>query len=536
VTRGEGAAPGTGARLDALGRVVELASGRLEAEALAPAQEVLERAAARYALSAEHTLVALAGGTGVGKSSLFNTLVGIGLSPVAVRRPTTSEPLACVWEAELIDEARPLLDRLGVDPRKQLCRESPLDLGPRRPGAPEPARDPLAGLVLVDLPDHDSVALQHQLSVDRAVEFADLLIWVTDPQKYADASWHEDYLKPLASHADVTLILLNQVDKLPPGALPECLADLRRLVDADGLADAPIWPVSARTGEGLDQLRGRLAELVAGRRAAADRLGADVDKVAAVLAPMIGAGTEEQQVPDADRERALAGLRAAAGVSSLADAVAARAAARALPRVSTPLRAIARLWRSESHTSLLSAGPDTPTAVPVDRGGLDQVLGQFANAVTQKLPDAWARALRARITGSRRDVAEQLDLALSQCELDAVGGASDGTGPARAGHALLLVVSAAGVVAGLGSVLALLPAIAGPLGAAGFVLGLLGSLLLDVRARATARARAIRSGQVAAGSLAVELSAVAQDCLFAPATAELERHRSAREAFAVVYA
>lgn len=539
MTRGEEPAPGTGARLDALGRVVELAAGRLDKAVLAPAHEVLERAAARYALSAEHTLVVLGGATGVGKSSLFNALVGIGLSPVAVRRPTTAEPLACVWEEQRLDEARPLLDRLGVDPRKQLCRQSPLDLGVRRPGAPEPARDPLAGLVLVDLPDHDSAATQHRVGVDRAVELADLLIWVTDPQKYADASWHDEYLKPLSAHGRVTLILLNQVDKLPPGTMPDCLADLRRLVDADGLENAPILPVSARTGEGLDALREHLAELVAGRRAAADRLGADVDRVAAELAPLIGPGgltEQDAQVPDAERERALAGLRAAAGVSSLADAVAARAAARALPLVSTPLRGLARIWRRDRHQldGLTSPGPAAPAAVPVDRGGLDQVLGQFAAAITSKLPQEWGRALRTKITGSRREVAEQLDLALSQCELAAVDSAADGTGGARAGHVLLLLLAAAGLVGGLAGVAGMLPRYAAAAGAGALVVGVLGSLLLDVRARAKARARAIRAGRVAAGSLSVELAAVAQDCLFAPATAELDRHRRASEEFAVV--
>ena len=526
--------PGTGARLDALGRVVELSEGRLDEAALAPARELLRRAAGRYALSAEHTLVVLGGATGVGKSSLFNRLVGIDLSPVAVRRPTTAEPLACVWEEARIDEARPLLERLGVDPRRQLCRQSPLDLVPRRRAAAAADRDPLAGLILVDLPDHDSARTEHRGSVDRAVELADLLIWVTDPQKYADASWHEDYLKPLSSHAGVSLILLNQVDKLPPGTLPECLADLRRLLDADGLADAVVRPVSARTGEGLDGLRGQLAELVAGRQAAADRLGADVDKVAAGLGVLIGAGPVDEQVSDAERERALAGLRAAAGVSSLADAVAARAAGRALPLVSTPLRALGRLGRRETPGGVRPAGPDAPAAVPVDRGSLDQVLNQFANAVTQKLPEQWARALRTRITGSRREVAEALDLALGQCELAAVDGASEKTRGARAGHLLLLLLAVGGLVCAAAALVRLLPAGVAAAGGAGLLLGVLGSVLLDVRSRAAARARAVRSGQVAAGSLSVELAAVAQDRLFAPAAAELDRQRAAREAFAVV--
>lgn len=534
-TPGEGPAPGTGARLDALGRVVELAEGRLDDAALAPAREVLQRAAGRYALSAEHTLVVLGGSTGVGKSSLFNRLVGIDLSPVAVRRPTTSDPLACVWEQARIEEARPLLDRLGVDPRRQLCRESPLDLAPRRAGAGEPDRDPLAGLILVDLPDHDSARTAHRESVNRAVQFADLLIWVTDPQKYADASWHDDYLKPLSSHAGVSLILLNQVDRLPPGSLPEVLADLRRLVDGDGLANAPIRPVSARSGHGLEELRSRLAEVVAGRQAATERLGADVDKIAADLALLVGSSTADRQISDAERERALAGLREAAGVSSLADAVAARAAARALPSVSTPLRALGRLWRHERRSAAARpAGPEAPAAVPVDRGGLDQVLGQFAGAVTQTLPEQWARALRSRITGSRREVAEALDLALSQCELAAVDGASGRGGGARAGHVLLLLLATAGIVGGIGSLLGLLAAPLAALGALALVLGVAGSILLDVRARAAARSRAARSGQVAAGSLSVELAAVAQDRLFSPAAAELDRQRRAREAFAVV--
>src|SRR6185312_12156619 len=264
------------------------------------------------------------------------------------------------------------------------------------------------------------------------------------------ASWHDDYLKPMSSHGGVTLVLLNQIDKLPAGAGPECLADLRRLLDLDGMRDVEVLPVSARTGDGLPVLRARLADVVTGRRAAADRLGADVDRIAVDLGPLLGApavaGTAPRatdtgsillgpepvdQVSDSERERALAGLRAAAGVASLADAVAARAVARTLSAVSTPLRGLGRIWRGGQTGGLPVIGPDAPAAVPVDRGGLDHVLGQFAGAATQRLPEEWGRAVRTRITGSRREVAEQLDLALGQCELSAVDGASAGTGAAR---------------------------------------------------------------------------------------------------------
>ena len=42
------------------------------------------------------------------------------------------------------------------------------------------------GVVLLDLPDHDSVNADNRAIVDRVVPMADLLVWVMDPQKYAD--------------------------------------------------------------------------------------------------------------------------------------------------------------------------------------------------------------------------------------------------------------------------------------------------------------------------------------------------------------
>ena len=60
----------------------------------------------------------------------------------------------------------------------------------------------MEGVVLLDLPDHDSTEVSHHLEVDRIVKLADLLVWVLDPQKYADAAVHDRYLAPLASHAE----------------------------------------------------------------------------------------------------------------------------------------------------------------------------------------------------------------------------------------------------------------------------------------------------------------------------------------------
>ena len=67
-------------------------------------------------------------------------------------------------------------------------RDSLLDLGKEDSA--------LQGVVLLDLPDHDSTEVSHHLEVDRLIELADLMVWVLDPQKYADAAIHDRYLAP----------------------------------------------------------------------------------------------------------------------------------------------------------------------------------------------------------------------------------------------------------------------------------------------------------------------------------------------------
>jgi GTPase Era involved in 16S rRNA processing len=545
---------GVGARLDALSRVVTEAEGRVPEPPLEQAREVLRRAADRFGMSAEHTLVVFAGATGVGKSSLFNALVGIGLSPVAVRRPTTASALACVWEADRLAEARPLLDRLGVEERRQLTRDSALDRSA--------VRDPLAGLILVDLPDHDSAVREHRAQVDHAVALADVLIWVTDPQKYADASWHDRYLKALAHHADVMLIVLNQIDRLPAESVDECAADLARLVEADGLTRVSILPVSVRSGQGLPELRRELAERVSGRRAAAERLSADVDRAAERLAPLLLGGQEDEAaaeepsgpetvVPDADRpgfavtedtrEETLTGLRAAAGVASLADAVGLRIAARSRAAVGTPLRELLLRRRGAAAPAPAAAGArqlrelirlateglsDAPAPVPVDRAALETVLGRLADATTAALPAHWARTAREQIMTTRHDLADRIDSALASCELDAAT-------PVRrlaiqAVHYLFLAGGAAGIV------LALMGTVPWWAGLALVAAGLLGTVVTGAVAGAAARRTARSVGQVAVGQLSVELSAVAQDILFEPITQELTRYNSALDDFAKV--
>ena len=228
----------------------------------------MARVGERTSIAGGHTVVALAGATGSGKSSLFNDLVGADVAAVGARRPTTSTPTAAVWGAEPASE---LLDWLAVGARHHLgAREEPEGLS-------------LDGLVLLDLPDFDSRLLEHRVEADRVLGLVDVFVWVTDPQKYADARLHHDYLAALTGHDVVTVVVLNQADRLTPDGLAACRADLQRLLQADGLDAGEVLVTSARDGSGVVDLQHRISVVVAGRAAAVHRLEGDLRSVAGQL-------------------------------------------------------------------------------------------------------------------------------------------------------------------------------------------------------------------------------------------------------------
>lgn len=227
----------------------------------ADAEKVAARVRDRVQIGGENTVVAFAGATGSGKSSLVNALVGETVAEVAPTRPTTAEPLSVSGS-----ETSEVLDWMGVGPRHVL------------PGA---FGDD--SVILVDLPDLDSTEEEHRSAADRVIERADVVVFVLDPQKYADALLHREYLKHFGEHGAVTLVVLNQVDRLAQREKNVVLVDARGLLATDGLRDRLI-PTSARTGEGVEQLRRSITEIVSKRNAARLRLGADLRSAGEALA------------------------------------------------------------------------------------------------------------------------------------------------------------------------------------------------------------------------------------------------------------
>ena len=338
------AAPTLAQRLDALGTAAELARDRLPDAVVADAEAAVRAAGERQSLSAEHTVVGFFGATGSGKSSLFNALTGRELAGVAATRPTTSEPLAAVWgvgRGENLDGegggAAALLDWLGVR-RRHLLDDAPVLDGGRpvflglghREGADA------TGLILLDLPDIDSVQRSHRDVTARLAGHVDVLVWVVDPEKYADAVIHRDFLATMASHAAVTLVLLNQVDRLTVTDRDAVLASLRRMLSGHGMGDVRVLPVSARTGEGLEEVGRQIAAIVSRRGAAAERLGADVSARARALDEASGPG-EPAGAGDDDAVRLGRDLAVAGGVPAVVRAVEGSYRLRSAKRTSWPV-------------------------------------------------------------------------------------------------------------------------------------------------------------------------------------------------------
>ena len=300
---------------------ISYGEGRVPETVLLDAAETLERLSQRRELSTEHTVIGFFGATGSGKSTLFNAIAGQNIALSAPTRPTTSTVQAAIWEAEGSEE---LLDWLGIDKRvypqtQALAAEGEASDGngagkhnkaggaaaPNAVTEPAPGlfnrirravggrgemRTRTGGLILLDMPDFDSVTTTNRDLAARMMRYVDVLVWVVDPQKYADAVIHRDFMVPLAASGAQALCVLNQADKLAPAEVPAVLASLTRLLQAEGTEDllaAPI-AVSARTGEGVDVLRDLLAQVAAAKSLSLQRTDAQLHATASQLRTYAG--------------------------------------------------------------------------------------------------------------------------------------------------------------------------------------------------------------------------------------------------------
>ena len=504
-------------RLAALAEAVSLAEGRLDRELVEPARAVLAKAGQRLGLGVETTVVALAGPTGAGKSSLFNALAGAELAPVGRRRPTTAAAAAATWG----DGGGALLDWLDV-PARHVVDGADFD-----------------GLVLLDLPDFDSVERGHRLEVDRLVELVGLVVWVVDSQKYADAAWHDGYLRPLAHHGEVMAVVLNQADLLEPAALAACRADLAQLLERDGLDGVPILAVSATTGTGLPELRRLLAERIAAREAVAARLAADVEVVASDFAAACGRPVRKLE-RDA-RARLLDALEDAAGLPTVVRAVEQAHRRRGSLATGWPFARWARRLRPDPLRRLRlgdDAGEAVHTSLPpasaVQVARVENAARALAGAAASHLPEPWPALARAAASSREAEVAAELDRAVAGADLHVrrprwwrlAGLLQTGLAAAVATGVLWLLALLALDYLRLDEVLPVPEARGVPLPTALLLGGVAGGIALAFLTRIGNAAGARRRSRAAARSLRKRLESSAAMLVVAPLERELDAYAS----------
>lgn len=192
-------------------------------ETVSPLIDKVQSVRTRLSYPDDALVVALAGGTGSGKSSLLNALCDSELVDVGGVRPTTSHPAAAIPD-DLGHAMDGYLDRLGIRERHAYDGER---------------------ICILDLPDTDSVELEHRYRVDALLPLVDVIVWVTDPEKYRDARLHEDYLVPLAEYSAQFVFVINQIDRLTEIEAGDVRHDMRLALDSDGVDAASVIMTAA---------------------------------------------------------------------------------------------------------------------------------------------------------------------------------------------------------------------------------------------------------------------------------------------------
>lgn len=557
-----------GARTQALQDALQAGGEQLDPQHTERARAIATKVSQRTSKLGGHTVVALAGATGSGKSSLFNAMVGGEVAKVGARRPTTAKPTAAVWGEE---DATELLDWLSVGQRHHV--RSPHTGGGSRIGASgdgssgedgsggggsggggsaNGAPASLDGLVLLDLPDFDSRETSHRREAERILALVDVFVWVTDPQKYADARLHDDYLRLLDAHDAVTVVVLNQTDRLTPEGVGQVTNDLGRLTAADGIRGVQVLPTSARDQHGLPELRARLAAAVASQNAARHRLAADIRSVSRQLRSGV-ADSEPALSEKADTELVDA-LSRAAGIPTVVGAVERDYRRQAWGHTGWPftrwVRAIRpdplkrlRLDRRDQVDSGVSDADirsvlgrsSLPPPSPAARSAVDLATRRLGDEAGSGLPVRWSEAVADAATPPGPELADALDQAVVGTSL------KTRTPVWWKVFGILQVVLAAAAVAGLLWLVVLavmgwlqLPEIDTPrLGPLPYpLLMLVGGLVLGIAlaalARWFARIGSRRRGRVVHRRLTSAVSEVASERILAPVHAVLARHARTR--------
>ena len=239
-------------------------------------------------------LAVVGGSTGSGKSTIVNALVGTPLTRVGVTRPTTRQPILVHAPADAgwfaSDRILPGLARVRGTISSPGTPASAAGDSPAAARIHELmllAHDAVpASLAIIDAPDIDSVAADNRALATQLLAAADLWVFVTTANRYADAvPWK--LLDGAAARSITVAVILNRV---PSGAVDDVLPDLRAMLAARNLGDAPVFVIEEQP---LDELGMLPAAAVAAPREWLTAIAGDRAERTRIAARTLGGAIED---------------------------------------------------------------------------------------------------------------------------------------------------------------------------------------------------------------------------------------------------
>lgn len=209
-------------QLDApLARLDYLLGGVMPSASMKPAIERWrsDAAALRFHLrpreAGKPLLLAVIGGTGTGKSTLVNRLLGADASATSFRRTFTAGPVAVARERADVPGGWLGVEHAVATQEKLPARgeNGTLIIVPRSAlGAQLPHEDLLAKTVLIDTPDLDGDQPAHHAQADRTFRWAQAVLFLVTPEKYQMTDLLPWY-RLAVRYAVPTLFVMNKCEE-----------------------------------------------------------------------------------------------------------------------------------------------------------------------------------------------------------------------------------------------------------------------------------------------------------------------------------
>jgi hypothetical protein len=180
--------------------------------------------------------VVLLGGTGTGKSTIFNVLCGKSVSATGVERPKTTGPILFAHEALDLREAFPFPEmEITAKPASE-TGDTPTSGSSGRLLVVGHAREDFSHIILADTPDLDSVDLENRTVAENLYLLSDAVIFITSQEKYADEVPYLFLLKVLKERK-LCYVILNKAGETSTGE--DVLSILRE--KSVSLAPGRVW-------------------------------------------------------------------------------------------------------------------------------------------------------------------------------------------------------------------------------------------------------------------------------------------------------